>query len=392
MIGEDEYLERIVAGIHAVTSSDADVSWNEVINGRQFDVVVRFALGTLRYLVLIEVKNKTRRASAQDLDAFVTKARDQNSNKAVFVSAAGFQAGAIEVGKRHGVDLFQVSFDEEQLELSTTSGYIAIRCAAIPIPPGTVPTLSIGDQEPVLSIDSVTLLFTGARRYALPDEQSQLTYYVGKTRFDDGRVLRDAMDHHPFGPVELNKTRKEVIKLRPPRTVTPPDTYYFPAGKLQAIECVIALRQARHISGNVRIDPGAFRPPVIYTNVVTGTVDRFALDQLPLGTGPVNPGNFYFLLHPLRYYHCADVHDGLVTWELVESFQSGEKMSGAYTQSTDYAPHYIPVTNKAIVKRLEWRLADFQALRSGGVRPVAEPPRLGRRPWQLPWRRSDPRS
>ncbi len=136
MIGEDEYLERIVAGIHAVTSSDADVSWNEVINGRQFDVVVRFALGTLRYLVLIEVKNKTRRASAQDLDAFVTKARDQNSNKAVFVSAAGFQAGAIEVGKRHGVDLFQVSFDEEQLELSTTSGYIAIRRAAIPIPQG----------------------------------------------------------------------------------------------------------------------------------------------------------------------------------------------------------------------------------------------------------------
>ena len=45
MIGEDEYLERIVAGIHAITTSDADVSWNEVINGRQFDVVARFALG-----------------------------------------------------------------------------------------------------------------------------------------------------------------------------------------------------------------------------------------------------------------------------------------------------------------------------------------------------------
>ena len=37
MISEDEYLERVVAGIHAASSADADVCWNEVINGRQFD-------------------------------------------------------------------------------------------------------------------------------------------------------------------------------------------------------------------------------------------------------------------------------------------------------------------------------------------------------------------
>ena len=52
MISEDEYLERIVAGIHAVTRGSANVSWNEIINGRQFDVAVRFTLGTLSYLVL----------------------------------------------------------------------------------------------------------------------------------------------------------------------------------------------------------------------------------------------------------------------------------------------------------------------------------------------------
>jgi hypothetical protein len=42
MISDDEYLERIVAGIQDITSQDADVTWNEMINGRQFDVVVRF--------------------------------------------------------------------------------------------------------------------------------------------------------------------------------------------------------------------------------------------------------------------------------------------------------------------------------------------------------------
>lgn len=35
MISEDEYLERVVAGIHAISSDDDDVHWNEKINGRQ---------------------------------------------------------------------------------------------------------------------------------------------------------------------------------------------------------------------------------------------------------------------------------------------------------------------------------------------------------------------
>ena len=42
MVSDDEYLERIVAGIQTVTTDGADVTWNETLNGRQFDVVVRF--------------------------------------------------------------------------------------------------------------------------------------------------------------------------------------------------------------------------------------------------------------------------------------------------------------------------------------------------------------
>ena len=221
----------------------------------------------------------------------------------------------------------------------------------------------------MLSINTATLKFKGGRRYTLPSEQSQLTYYIVKTLFDDGSTLKDAMERYSFNPVNTGQTRTEAIKLRPSLWITPPDDYYFPAGKLQAIKCVIAIRSVRPISGNVRIDPGAFRPPVIYTNVVTGTVDRFSLDQLPLGTGPVSSGSFYFLLHPLRYYHCAGVSNDLVTWEMIESFQDGKKISGTYTQSITYAPHYIPVTDRAIIKRLEWRLADYRALQSGRSPP-----------------------
>ena len=122
MIGNDEYLERVVAGIQAVTTNGAEVTWNETINGRQFDVVVRFKLGTLRYLVVIEVKNRSRKAEAADLDEFVTKARDQNANKSVFVTASGFQNGAKAVAKRHGIDLFTVSFDEDMPTLPCEGG------------------------------------------------------------------------------------------------------------------------------------------------------------------------------------------------------------------------------------------------------------------------------
>lgn len=212
---------------------------------------------------------------------------------------------------------------------------------------------------------------------------------MGKTLFDDGSTLKDMLDQHIFPAVEPGKPRKETIRLRPARWIPPPDTFYLPAGRLQTIECVLSVRNARMISGNVRIEPGAFRPPVIYTNVVTGTVDRFSLDQLPLDTGPVAPGSFYFLLHPLRYYHCARVHEGIATWDLIESFQNGVKTSGSYEQSTDYAAHYIPVTDKAIIRRLEWRLENYEAVRTGGAPVIAEPPQFARRRWRLPWRRSD---
>ncbi len=46
MIPDSEYVERIVKGIHALNNPDATVDWNVEIEGRQFDVVMRFTKGT----------------------------------------------------------------------------------------------------------------------------------------------------------------------------------------------------------------------------------------------------------------------------------------------------------------------------------------------------------
>jgi hypothetical protein len=383
MISDDEYLERIVAGIHAVTTDDAQVNWNETINGRQFDVVVRFAVGTMRFLVLVEVKNRTRKASVEDIEAFVTKARDQLANKAVFVTAAGFQSGAVTVAQRHGIDLFTVAFDEQGAELSSTSSLIVMH--NIDAPEGAEPELKIGDLEPVLAIEEVTLIYSNGKRHTLPSEQSQMRYYVEKSVFNDGTSLDRLIRSHNFRIPEAGKTASEHFKLKPPRWIKPPDDYYCPQGKVKALDCIVASREARLLSGNIQIDPSSFRQPVIYTNVLTGEATSFSLDQLPLGASRAQPGCFYFLLHPLRYYYCDAIEDDLIRWHMIESFQSGRIIHVTYTQDACYSNHYIPVTDKVILKRLERRLSDYLARRVETAQPSIAP-EVPRR-WRLPWQR-----
>ncbi len=386
MISDDEYLERIVAGIHAVTTDDADVTWNETINGRQFDVVVRFVVGTLRYLVLVEVKNRTRKASVEDLDAFINKARDQLASKAVFVTAAGYQSGALAVAERHGVDLFTVAFDERELVISPNNTYFVMRNPNAPdIPDGAVPELKIGDLENVLVIEQATLIYSNRTRWVMPDEPSQMEYYVEKTLLDDGATLNEILQSQRLSVPDPGKTKRNRINIRPARRISPPDDYYFPQGKLSAIECIVANREGRGLSGNIRIDPSVFSHPVVYTNVHTGEAINFSLDQLPLGAKRVEPGAFYFNLHPLRYYYCDSVKDALITWNLVESFQCGHMNRATFTQKTRYSAYYIPVTDKIIIKRLERRLSDYLAL-SGRTLPTSPSPVQSPR-WRLPWLR-----
>jgi len=379
MISDDEYLERIVAGIQVVTSDGAEVRWNEKIAGRQFDVVVRFQLGTLAYLVVIEVKNRSRRASASDVEAFVTKAHDQNANKMVFVTAAGFQEGAITVGRRHAVDLFTVNFDADDVQLSPRTNYVV----HLNDPPaaGIVPELHIGEQEPIAVIQSLRLVFADGRRHELPDEATQMTYYAEKSVLGDGRSLGDLIWSQARRTPGIDKVIKEQIALPEPISIYPPDDYYFRAGLLIRIEMTIVGRLARKLSGNVGIEPTSFNSPVVYTNAVTGEQSRYSHAQLPLNTAPLVPGRFYFQLFPLRYYHCAGVEGDKVTWEMVESFQNGNMIRTTFVSDRTSGAFSIPVTDRAIVQRLKRRLDDYHTLQAEQpARPPAPAPNLLPRP------------
>ncbi|MFD1787582.1 restriction endonuclease [Sphingomonas floccifaciens] len=377
MIKDDEYLERIVAGIHAVSSGDAEVRWNERINGRQFDVVVRFRLGSLDYLVLVEVKNRTRRASAQDVEAFVTKARDQQASKAVFVTVAGFQEGAVAVARRHGVDLFTVAFDEDTPTLSAATTFIT---HVNPDYEGdATPSLSLGEPVLVDAIEDAELEYADGARFTVPSEASQMNYYAAKTRLADGRSLGDIMQSAPRRAMAEGRSRQEIVDLSPGVAVEPPDEYHFPAGTLTRVRLTFVARMSRQLSGNIGIEPTSFTSPVVYTNVLSGEETTYTLDQLPLNTEPLVQGGFYLQLHPLRYYHCAKVEGGSVTWRLIESFQNLQLIRGTYTQQEKYGTFYVPVGDTTTVRRLEGRLADYLSLSGRGPPVAPKPPAGGRK-------------
>jgi len=383
MISDDEYLERVVAGIQAVTTTEAEVKWNETIDGRQFDVVVRFKVGTLRYLVVVEVKNRKRPASAEMIEAFVTKARDRNANKIVFVTTGGYQSGAIDVARKHDISLFTVSFDETKPRLPEATTFLSVQLRERWN--GEEAELSIGEDTLITNIVDLTLRYSDGNVYDVPDEQSQAQYYMGKTKTDDGRSLHELLSTAAFASPALDETRLEVLSLSPPITITPPDEYFFPRGDLVAIEFKVVGRMGRPIRGNVQVDPNLFTLPVVYTNVLSGESFKFPLESLPIGEKRVSPGKFYCGYHPLAYYYCVGIQNDMVTWKVVESFQSGEIVRAQIKQHVKYSCHYLPVTEKKLLNRLQSRLEDYNRLSAqprqpgqpklrGQILPYGKPP------------------
>ena len=103
-----ESFEKIVAAIHSAEMNGATVTWNEQIQGRQFDVAIRFKTGFYDYLTLIECKDYKTSVPVEKVEAFATKVRYQKASKAIMVSPHGFQKGAKEVAQKEGIELYSL--------------------------------------------------------------------------------------------------------------------------------------------------------------------------------------------------------------------------------------------------------------------------------------------
>jgi Restriction endonuclease len=121
-LGPGKQLEMIVASMHGQAGDKLAVAWSEEIDGRQFDVTLRFREGMHDYLTVIECKDYSERVSVDRVEAFVTKSNGVNANKAVMISVNGFQSGAITVAKKHGIKLLTVTeefIDAKPIEIES---------------------------------------------------------------------------------------------------------------------------------------------------------------------------------------------------------------------------------------------------------------------------------
>jgi restriction system protein len=74
----------------------------------QIDVTARFRLLGLDFLVLVECKDHARPVEREDVQVLADKKRAAGAQKALLVATNGFQQGAIEYARVHGIALVRI--------------------------------------------------------------------------------------------------------------------------------------------------------------------------------------------------------------------------------------------------------------------------------------------
>jgi hypothetical protein len=330
--------------MHHAESTGALVTWNDDIGGRQFDVTVRFKFGLHRYLTVIECKDYSSKVSVDKIDAFVTKARDVNANKAVLISSLGFQSGCFPVAERHGIQLLVLS------ETTDTS----------------IPEL-VDRFTPGLSIYDVSFRETHSNNLVeFEDWGGRLAYLMGhsKLRSTEGeRTPNQLLYEWQLSQPPINLDGETHVELPMPGGTQ----LCEPHGQAISIDAMLftCLLVELAIPKRPMPDNHIFQGgrTKVELRDADGTVHHSArVGDLPLGyDSPVQPGLFYELPSMFNRYLCERIDGDLVTWTLLESYQHGHLIQATFTQKLKYSFHYVQVTDKKILERLQEMLARLKA-------------------------------
>lgn len=342
-----KHFERLVAAIHRAVDQGADVRWDETINGRQFDVTIRFRKGLYEYLTVIECKDQEGAVPVEKVEAFVTKSSDVNAHHAVMASTSGFQSGAQEVARRHNVTLIHVT-DSTEVDLSMFGAEWA------------------GTTE-VLHIESIELEYADGEKRRLPEEANYLVYLAKHIRIERGAkqiVLEDVIRAHLSAVVggAIDEYQDYFIELPNGARVIGPDDVDVPLKSLDRIRVRAGISRARVLKGPVMFEPYLLTPNVNVRNVATGELKTLNPSDLKLGfNNTFVAGCFYEQPRLATYYFCEKIEGDIAHMYLVESFQLGNLLQAKFTQKNKYANLYVPVLDKETVRRLQRRLDRLRA-------------------------------
>lgn len=337
-----KYFERIVAAIHYAESQGATVIWNDTIQGRQFDVSIRFKFGLHDYLTVIECKNYSKKIPVEKIDAFATKARDANVNKAIVVSSSGFQSGCFEVASRHGIKLLTLNekVDKNINEL-------------------------IVDVTPALNIYGVKLKSaTSSKYYTLEDVGGKLHYLMNNIKIESGEISKSpnqiVYEWQLTGPnLSIDNENDVTIPFSDNTIANIPNEKPIQIKSLD-FKCKF-------------IEAFVSKGPFFDNHIREGLSTSYELvDEAGNVTHSINPselkigfdtklevGKFYETPRLYNSYFCEKIEDDIVSWVLVESYQHGNLFQARIKQKIKYASYYLEIKDKKRISKLQTLLEEF---------------------------------
>lgn len=341
-----EQFERLVAAIHGAIDPSAHVKWNDVIDGRQFDVTIRFRKGLYDYLTVIECKDYATAVTVDKVEAFVTKARDARANQVVMASSSGFQSGAEKVARRHSVVLVVLS-DSPEVDLSRFGA-------------------TWGPEVDAMHVEQIELQYIDGGKKSLPPEHNAMRYYAERIRVNSttaglslAQLISDNVQHLANGPNDVYVDLS--IPVSAGAALSTPDDGEYPAKGLASVRVRVAKTRTRTLVGPVMFDPILLLADVNVHNLSSGETTTVSRHGLPLGTAlKFEIGGFYDQPQLSNYYYCDNISGDLATLYLVESFQLGGLLQAEITVKTRYVGFYSPVTDDVIVSRLRRRLTKMK--------------------------------
>lgn len=326
--------EKFVAAINKMEANGAEVTWNNKIDGRQFDVTIEFQHGHYNYLTVIECKNLKKAVPISLVESFITKSRKVNANKAIMVSASDFQSGAIKCASEEGIDLFT---------LEVLNNFKPDEIAS--------------DLIPAVNVFSIDLL----------DENRQIVYSLSRKEYKANFQLKSIMLEYQNQKGSLEKEINKVSQLLSDNATDKPKVHIinFPVNTRAKIpisgECLnirfVSLKYWLVSAIGLKksgLEPYLRNREYKYQNVITGEKSMYASHELKVGTDTLfKPGRYYLDPHNDFKYRCEKIEDDLATILLLESYQHGKLFMARVKMNLDKSNHYLEITDGDEINRLE---------------------------------------
>jgi len=329
--------ERVVAAIHVAEQKGASVRWNETINGRQFDVTVRFKQGLYEYLTVVECKDYASPVPAEKVDALVTKYRDIGADKAIMIASSGFQSGAIDVARKHGIQLLSLKSLADDFQHRVTDALL-----------------------PVLWVYDFRFEVRGQKiKLAIPEEPGILRMLLR-----DMRIEGPDVDTTP--ELVLEKARQQITRSATPVTqefvVEFPDKTELVHPNLGARTPIVSFSMMYQLitagdlknTGELGIDP--YLDGSIYKLENEFTNESRIIDSSKLELGfdtQLQPGKYYRNPKLGFSYYCLKVTDEDADMVLVESYQYGQLLQATgHGHPREWWSQFVEITDKHEIARL----------------------------------------